>query len=574
MPTRIHDASLRSLYSSLEKSAGTINDSNILSLLSRVADGSRMSGAKALTELSRPGITRQEQVNLIKAGLTPNEKKDLIAILDQGQVAMEPSARQFLSAVVDRVSQPVTGNALQITGDQRNGLQGLMTPGATIEAINLSTAPSGRLHMDDTMVIGKADASGKFLGRLPDMEQGDLIRVRARTADGKVTDWVTLNASGLAQTDTRNAQVSLLRIGMTAGSNGKIDVTNINASRQISEPGAKMQFTNTRTGEKTVTTITDIGGFPAGFQVNGKAGDTFSIAVSDGKNNTNFAQEVGKATVPGGDPSTVDLIPDPALHADELNADGTPKYAKKTFTGPVFTGGAQATDVAQGQIGDCYLPSAFAAMAHTDPEAIQNMIKANGDGTYTVTFKQKDWATRSYTDVQIKVDGDLYVRSNGAPLYGSSASADQGQKTLELWFPLVEKAYAQWKGSFDTIGNGGRSEQVMQDVLGKDGQSMSIYSGNDDQVWAQIKRATDAKHPMSAGTYGESEAERYTNSGVYANHSYSVLGYEEVNGERYVNIRNPWGQSEPAGNGANDGIFKLKLSEFTKLYQNIMWVEA
>ena len=36
-------------------------------------------------------------------------------------------------------------------------------------------------------------------------------------------------------------------------------------------------------------------------------------------------------------------------------------------------------------------------------------------------------------------------------------------------------------------------------------------------------------------------------------------------------MRNPWGESEPAGNGANDGIFKLKLEEFAKLYQNLMY---
>ena len=51
-----------------------------------------------------------------------------------------------------------------------------------------------------------------------------------------------------------------------------------------------------------------------------------------------------------------------------------------------------------------------------------------------------------------------------------------------------------------------------------------------------------------------------------------MLGYEEKNGEKYVTLRNPWGESEPAGNGPNDGVFQLKLEEFSKLYQTLMYV--
>jgi hypothetical protein len=48
-----------------------------------------------------------------------------------------------------------------------------------------------------------------------------------------------------------------------------------------------------------------------------------------------------------------------------------------------------------------------------------------------------------------------------------------------------------------------------------------------------------------------------------------VLGYEQSGTDRFVIVRNPWGESEPAGNGPNDGIFKLKLEDFTKLYQSL-----
>ena len=41
-----------------------------------------------------------------------------------------------------------------------------------------------------------------------------------------------------------------------------------------------------------------------------------------------------------------------------------------------------------------------------------------------------------------------------------------------------------------------------------------------------------------------------------------TITFEVKDGKKYVQLRNPWGESEPSGNGANDGIFKLKLDDF------------
>lgn len=587
MPIRFNDPKLGSLYTSFETQQRAnpglkLGQEQLLQMLALVADGNRgRSGTQMAAELKKPGLTRDQQIALVKGGMSAGEKKDLAAILDQGKVPLDGPVKQFLEAVLDRSGPnpppppPPQTSGLSVTGDQRNGLSGVTKAGASIEAINISTAPSGRLHMDDTSVIGKADAAGKFdLAKLTGdqaMREGDLIRMRARYADGSTSDWVTVKATGIAAKDTSNAAVALFRIGLADGGNGKVSVNNINASRQVSEPGAQLQFTNVRTGEKTKVTVTDTGGFPEGFTLNGKAGDSFSVAASDGANNLDFAQTVGNVTVPGGAPSGRDLVPDPALHKDELDSAGKPRFGKATFTGPLFIDGAKAEDVQQGQIGDCYFPAAMAAIAKVNPDAINSLVKDNGDGTYTVTFKQKDWASGRFKDVPIKVDADLYVRSYGGALYGHSSNSTDAKK-MELWFPLVEKAYAQWKGSYDTIGNGGHASDVFEAVLGREGQDLYVSAGNLDRVFAQIKRSIDAKQPVAAGTYGDSEEARYTNSGVYADHAYSVLGYEQTGSERFVILRNPWGESEPAGNGANDGVFKLKLQDFAKLYQNLMYV--
>ncbi len=596
MPISISDRKLASLYASFEKQKRTnpgltLGRDQAMQILAEVGDKAGSSSSQVLTAMKKPGLTMEQQVAIAKKGMSAGEKKDIETILDKGSVPLDPQAKAFLNAVVGRGTTPtptpgptpgptpnpnVTTSGLTVTGDQHDGgISGVTKAGATIEAINISAAPGGRLHMDDTMVVGKADAAGKFsMAHLTGdqaLKEGDQVRMRARYADGTTSDWVTIKAHGVEAKDTRNAVVALFRVGLTDKGTGKIDVANINEGRQVSEPGAKLQFTNSRTGEKTQVTITDVGGFPAGFQLNGKAGDSFSVAASDGVNNTAFTTAVGNVTVPGGAPATGDLIPDPKLHKDELNSDGTPKFTTKRFNGPLFADGIKAEDVQQGQLGDCYFPAAMAAIAKANPDAIQNLIKDNGDGTYTVNFKQKDWATGKFKDVAVKVDGDLYVRPWGGPLYGRSANSAEPTK-MEMWFPLVEKAYAQWKGSYNDIGSGGMSSDVYEAVLGRTGNDMYL-SNNKEAAWNQIKKSVDAHTPVGAGTFGEDQEAKYTNTGVYADHAYSILGYEQAGTERYVVLRNPWGESEPAGNGANDGIFKLKLDDFAKLYQNVMYVD-
>jgi Calpain family cysteine protease len=110
---------------------------------------------------------------------------------------------------------------------------------------------------------------------------------------------------------------------------------------------------------------------------------------------------------------------------------------------------------------------------------------------------------------------------------------------------------------------------VFEDTMGIESNSTSLRYGSVDSVWKTITTSVDAHKPIGAGTYGEDQEAKYTNTGIYADHAYSILGYEKSGNDRFVVLRNPWGESEPAGNGANDGLFKLKLEEFTKLYQTL-----
>ena len=562
---RIRDLQVRSFVQQLQAQARpALTDENVLGLLAAVGDTNLKSSRQVLGELTRPGITRQQQFELARAGLSNNERRDITTVLDQSGWQMSDGARNFLEALIGRAQLKAGFGPLQIVGDQRDGIRGTAKPGDVIEAINLTTAPDGRLHLTDTVEIGRADGGGRFAGRLPDVREGDVLRLRARSADGEVSDWVTIKARGIEAGDFRNARINLERIDL-ASENGGISATH-NTPRPISEPGAEVRFLNQRTGRSWTVTITDAGSLPPGVRLEGAPGDAFSVAVSDKVNNRNFAEVAGVLRVPGGrgGGNGVDL-PDPKPLKSDSREDGTPRVGTERFTGPLFVDGPSPADVRQGAIGNCYFPAALAAIAHHRPRFIEQAIRENGDGTFSVRFYENGNKRRP---VDITVDADLYVRSWGGPLYGSTP--ERATRTeMELWYPLIEKAYAEWKGGYEATGNGGVAGRVMSEMMGAEYDWQSVNEANAGRMFDYIKRNAALDRPMAAGTHGKDQAARYVNSGIYANHAYSVLGVEEQNGVKYVRLRNPWGQSEPGWDGKNDGFFRLELEKFGKLYSSL-----
>lgn len=504
-----------------------------------------------------------------KLGVTVPERKAFVDLLRQHGSAITPAALDVLAkhfGVPLRRPAPtppvvpaesVTAGDLTLTGDQSDGmLHGTAKPGETIEAINLSTAPNKRLHLEDTTPIATADAQGSFSGKIPDLQEGDVIRMRTRAADGTAGPWLTVHAAGLPPR-TRPVELNVDRTNLTAKPDGTVDIAQI-TNRPIAEPGAHVRFVNERTGEKFDMTASADGGVQDGFKLKGKPGDTFSLAVSDGVTNTNFATIAGTLSAGGG---TTPVGPEPGLSSDDAG------YTMVDFHGPLFeTEGPDPLDVRQGALGDCYLPATFAAIAEAQPDAIKNMVKRNDDGTYTVRF-YKDGDKSQPQDVT--VDGKLYVRSSGTPLYGEAADSPDTPEKMEMWYPIIEKAYAQWKGGYDAIGKGGQPGVLMSEALGTSSDETYLPSAKADTVWQTVKSAVDAKRPAAAVTFGDDKSALYTNTGVYADHTYSIVGTKEENGKRFVTLRNPWGESVPSGegDGKDDGVFNMPLADFMKLYE-------
>jgi hypothetical protein len=244
-------------------------------------------------------------------------------------------------------------------------------------------------------------------------------------------------------------------------------------------------------------------------------------------------------------------LDDPHDEPTVLDLFGTgPAYAQAL--GTPFVDGVTGTDVDQGQIGDCFFMASLSAVAQTHPELIQNAIRDNHDGTYTVTLHEPvagpvlhraGWLGEKVEaalsrlapklgtrPVEVTVDAQL---PNGGSLDAHSPMPG------ELWPALMEKAYAKlWGGSYAAI-NGGDAAEALKTLTGGEHHAAYTRFSNDDRLFDFVKQALDAKQPLTAASKGLSLTGG--TGDIVKGHVYSIVGAGEENGQRYVELRNPWG---------------------------------
>lgn len=245
--------------------------------------------------------------------------------------------------------------------------------------------------------------------------------------------------------------------------------------------------------------------------------------------------------------------------------DGRKKLDKHNFsdTMPLFKDGVSADDVRQGGLGDCYFAAAMAAIAATPAgqRMLQQMIHDNEDGTYTVTFKDGQ---------QITVDGDLYVAGDGTAAYGRP----QG----DLWYAIVEKAYAQRQGGYDDIGAGGNADEVFKAV------GLSGAGHRDPDAMSDADLANGLRNQLSKGGCVTAAAELnskgqrdggefYRTEGHGGGHAMSVLGVRGEGANALIEVRNPWGvKSDLHADGVtinDDGTMLLTPAQFKTLFYRV-----
>lgn len=229
--------------------------------------------------------------------------------------------------------------------------------------------------------------------------------------------------------------------------------------------------------------------------------------------------------------------------------------------GTAIKNGVSADDAVQGSLGNCYLVSGLSSLANVQPQVIRDAIRENADGTYTVKFHKDSFLglfSRGQKELEVTVDGDMPTKDGKTPLYA------HGRDVGELWPLIIEKAYAKLDGGYQRVGVGGSPVTIWQALTGKSGAMTANLVEGEGSLFRKLKNALDEKRPVAAST--APVLKNYEGTGLAKGHVYAILGVSEKDGQRFVQLRNPWGQGEPKGDGTNDGVFTMPIAEFKKQF--------
>ncbi len=248
-----------------------------------------------------------------------------------------------------------------------------------------------------------------------------------------------------------------------------------------------------------------------------------------------------------------------------------PSDSTHTLKGPLFgPGGPKASDVRQGGMGDCYLMSSMQSVATHDPQAIRELVKDNGNGTYTVTFHDPPQDTSHFFGLWHSTDaGATHAVTVDGVVPDNAGIVHNGA----IWPEVVEKAYAQEYGGgkgYEGIGNGGWPQDALSRLTGGAPASGSTSGAGEFQTMRDMQRNGTE---MVAWT----NAEQPPDKAIFASHAYSVqkVYTDPKTGTEMVNLFNPHNNATPAEQGRSaqgggkGGAFTMTFADFQSNFPNL-----
>jgi hypothetical protein len=196
-------------------------------------------------------------------------------------------------------------------------------------------------------------------------------------------------------------------------------------------------------------------------------------------------------------------------------------------------------DIHQGQLGDCFLLSAFGEEALFHPTAIANMIHKNANGTETVTFYlDKNGRLPSFSSSSFKSTSITIDNSFSASSVNNGAAQNVVGNLKEIWPQVVEKAYATLGGGVSSIANGGSPLIALEELTGHSTSFMSAAS----QTLAVLTKEIAAGDLIVFDTSSRSGLPY----GLVSNHAYMFETLSGSGSAATVQLHNPWGFAQPS----------------------------
>lgn len=218
--------------------------------------------------------------------------------------------------------------------------------------------------------------------------------------------------------------------------------------------------------------------------------------------------------------------------------------------GDFFEEATEFSDPVQGALGDCYFIAALSSVAWARTYVIAQRTRATAVGTNDFVDMVEFYKAGKPEKVEVTEKIPL-ISPNNTFIY--ARSSEKG----EIWPAVYEKAYAKWRTGV-TTDTPDYAPIAGGDPVGAAAQLTGLtpyYFGNAsmtaDAIWQKVREnSVSAKtfNPMVAWTYPSGDASpdkvNYSTAHLVANHAYSILGWQFVNNQKYVVLRNPWGTYE------------------------------
>lgn len=224
---------------------------------------------------------------------------------------------------------------------------------------------------------------------------------------------------------------------------------------------------------------------------------------------------------------------------DDLTYEFLPENEYGLFGKPGSERSPELTDVDQGSIGDCWFLAGLGAVAHKDSSLIEENIQDNMDGTYTVTFYEKQ-SDGSFEPVEVTVDGSVPSNESG-PAY--ARPSDDGA----TWAMIYEKAYADYAGGYDDI-EGGSAQDSLELLTGQTIEREDPNDLTDDELVASLSEKPAAIGMINPNDDDPSEQDKkdianFKSLDLKHSHQYVVQEVFEdpKTGEWMVQLYNPHG---------------------------------
>lgn len=221
---------------------------------------------------------------------------------------------------------------------------------------------------------------------------------------------------------------------------------------------------------------------------------------------------------------------------------GTSYWSDQKDT-PLFAHEPVINDLKQRMVSNCFMMAATAGVVNVDPAIIKSCLKDMGDGTVVVRLYDVINANEGEQPKPIYIR----VRKTIPRIWPSSADT---LSAGTLWMQMIEKAFAfygrQIGGSHVKgyrslwYGNGAK---YLENLLGIKYSFKQFQSYRDvkkdreqkEELFNELQNIETDKKVYSTGSRGRGQGD-----GIQSGHAYTILGATEINGVKYVKMRNPY----------------------------------